>query len=158
MGSSLLMCKCTTLSTCNGSLKNRYPMPGGSATGSGHKRTGIPPGSCHTWKHKGQPCRLLFLPLDGERSGRTQVLGGVAAAPGRTECHPPPPPSGGAPGAGRDWGRGRRRLPSGSLPLLCLSFMISSSLLLPFTSRYRICCRNLIFSPHNPGKGHLNGM
>lgn len=92
MGSSLLMCKCTTLSTCNGSLKNRYPMPGGSATGSGHKRTGIPPGSCHTWKHKGQPCRLLFLPLDGERSGRTQVLGGVAAAPGRTECHPPPPP------------------------------------------------------------------
>lgn len=50
----------------------------------------------------------------------------------------------------RGWGRGRRRMPSGSVLLLCFSFTVFSSLLLPLTSGYCICYKNLIPSIPTP--------
>lgn len=142
MGSSLIMSKYTALSTCSRSGKNPYPMWGGGVTGSG------------PMAHRGTTCFLL--PLRTQRpalpppiSASWQGMGWEGTLPWRREQSTIPLPASGEPGAGRGWGRGLL-LPSGSQLLLGLSFTISSSPSLPFTSRYCICCKNLIFFPRQP--------
>lgn len=138
MGSSLILSKYATLNTYYRSMKDQPP-PGWVAVpwtrGTyAHTHTHGSHGSPCTLKHKSQPSGLPFLPPVKERSRKTHN-GRCGSCPRETE---PIPPS-----ARERLGEGRH-MPSGSVLLLCFSFMILSSLLLPLTWGYCICYKNLI--------------